>query len=190
MRVRRRRSHVTVALATQVTCVKESIGAVFDKSGVYRYRLWRHWDPALPKLCLVMLNPSTADASNNDPTIARCVKLARDWGYGGVEVVNLFAYRATSPRDLWQSEDPVGPSNDRYIKHAAAHTDACVVAWGNLPPTRIARAKSVLRMLSSHKLLCPGVTKLSHPRHPLYLSSDALLEQFAGYESAAASASV
>lgn len=164
--------------------MKEQIGAVFDKSQTYRYRLWRTWDPALPKLCLVMLNPSTADAENNDPTISRCINLARTWGYGGVEVVNLFAFRSSSPRELWQSEDPVGPSNDRYIKYAAAHADACVVAWGNLPPGRIARAQNVLNMLKAHKLLCPGVTKLSHPRHPLYLASDVRLERFDGYENA------
>lgn len=162
--------------------MKESFGAVFDKSGAYRYRLWRHWDPALPKLCIIMLNPSTANAEQNDPTISRCINLAKEWGYGGVEVVNLFAYRATNPRDLWQADDPVGPSNDRYIKYAAAHSESCVVAWGNLPPTRLARAKSVLQILRARKLLCPGVTKLSHPRHPLYLSSQVQLEEFCGYE--------
>lgn len=162
--------------------MKESFGAVFDKSGAYRYRLWRHWDPALPKLCIIMLNPSTANAEQNDPTINRCINLAKEWGYGGVEVVNLFAYRATNPRDLWQAADPVGPSNDRYIKYAAAHSEACVVAWGNLPPTRLARAKSVLQILRARKLFCPGVTKLSHPRHPLYISSQVKLEEFGGYE--------
>lgn len=162
--------------------MKESVGAVFDKTGEYRYRLWRHWDQTLPKLCIIMLNPSTADAEHNDPTIARCVNFARDWGFGGVEVVNLFAYRATNPRDLWQAPDPVGPANDRYIKHAAAHSGACVVAWGNLPPTRVSRARSVLQLLGARKVLCPGTTKLSHPRHPLYLSADVSLEEFSGYE--------
>lgn len=170
--------------------MKESIGAVFDKSGAYRYRLWRHWDPALPKLCIVMLNPSTADAQQNDPTITRCINLAREWGYGGVEVVNLFAFRATNPRDLWQAADPVGPANDRYIKYAAAHSEACVVAWGNLPPTRLPRAKAVLQILGARKLLCPGVTKLLHPRHPLYLSSDVQLQAFKGYELVAAKIAV
>lgn len=129
-----------------------------------------------------MLNPSTADAVQNDPTISRCINLAKEWGYGGVEVVNLFAYRATSPRDLWQAGDPIGPANDRYIKYAAAHSESCVVAWGNLPPTRLSRAKAVLQILGARKLLCPGVTKMSHPRHPLYLSSQVQLETFSGYE--------
>jgi hypothetical protein len=162
----------------QLWCkLKESFGAVFDESGRYRYRLWRRWDPSLPKLCVVMLNPSTADATVNDPTITRCMNLASSWGYGGLEVVNLFAYRSTSPRGLWRAEDPVGPHNDEHIKRALAHCSACLLAWGNLPSSRLERARNVLKMAASgKKLFCLGMTKMQQPRHPLYLTSDVALE--------------
>jgi len=157
--------------------MKELFGAVFDESGNYRYRLWRRWDPSLPKLCFVMLNPSTADATSNDPTISRCVNMASRWGYGGLEVVNLFAYRSTRPRDLWGADDPVGTHNDLHIKRAAAHADACLLAWGNLPPSKIARSRAVLKILQARNLYCLGFTKMNQPRHPLYLTADVQLEQ-------------
>lgn len=156
---------------------QEPFGAVFDESGHYRYRLWRRWDPSLPKLCFIMLNPSTADAVKNDPTISRVVALAQNWGYGEVEVVNLYAFRATSPRDLWQSQDPIGPANDRFIKRAVNHADACVLAWGNLPPARLERARKVRKLLAGRRLFCAGMTKSKQPRHPLYLPVNAVLEQ-------------
>lgn len=158
--------------------MKESFGAVFDESGKYRYRLWRRWSPGLPTICIIMLNPSTADCSQNDPTISRCINLASKWGYGGIEVVNLFAFKSTSPRNLWQSTDPVGPHNDTHIKLAASRSDTCVLAWGNLPSGRLERAKQVLRLLSGKKIRCLGLTKLNQPRHPLYLSADVELEEF------------
>lgn len=126
-----------------------------------------------------MLNPSTADCTDNDPTISRCVNMAMSWGYGGIEVVNLFAYRSTKPRELWQVEDPVGGHNDVHIKRSAAHSEACVIAWGNLPIARMERAKQVLKLLSGKKMFCLGMTKLNQPRHPLYLSNSVQLEQFA-----------
>lgn len=159
--------------------LKESFGAVFDETGNYRYRLWRRWDPSQPALCFIMLNPSTADCTENDPTIARCINMAMSWGYGGIEVVNLYAYRSTKPRDLWQCADPVGIHNDVHIRRAAAHCAACVIAWGNLPPGRIDRSKNVLKLLAGKKLYCLGLTKLNQPRHPLYLSSTVDLEDFA-----------
>jgi hypothetical protein len=159
--------------------MKESFGAVFDESGAYRYRLWRRWEQGLPSVCFVMLNPSTADATNNDPTISRCVNMAAASGYGGLEVVNLYAYRSTKPRDLWAAEDPVGPHNDEHIKRALAHSAACVVAWGNLPPARLERAKDVIKLIGSKEAFCLGMTKMQQPRHPLYLSSEVPLEHFA-----------
>ncbi len=158
--------------------MKESFGAVFDESGSYRYRLWRRWNSSLPSLCFVMLNPSTADATSNDPTISRCVNMASKWGFGAIEVVNLYAYRSTRPRDLWQADDPVGLHNDSHIKRAVSRCRSCVVAWGNLPPARLERAKTVLKLLKGKKLLCLGLTKLQQPRHPLYLIETSKLEDF------------
>ena len=88
-------------------------GADFDPTGVYRYSLWREWDARAPAVAFVMLNPSTADAGKDDPTIRRCASFARSWGYGSLEVVNLFAYRASEPKRLRQTPDPIGPANDR-----------------------------------------------------------------------------
>ena len=128
-----------------------------------------------------MLNPSSADCTENDPTISRCINMATSWGYGGIEVVNLFAYKTSKPRDLWQANDPIGIHNDLHIKRAAAHCSACVIAWGNLPVGRIERSKSVLKLLTAKKLYCLGLTKLHQPRHPLYLSSVVELENFAAH---------
>lgn len=147
----------------------ESFGAVFDDSDKYRYRLWRRWNPTLPSVCIVMLNPLTADASTKDPTIDRCALLAEKWGFGGIEIVNLFAFRATRPRDLWQADDPVGPHNDEHIKRAVSHVKACLVAWGDLPPGRLDRTKSVLKLVAGKQLFCLGMSKLHQPRHPLDL---------------------
>src|SRR5579862_6473284 len=93
-------------------------GAVFDHSGKFRYSLWRHWDDELPRVCFIMLNPSTADDLHNDPTIARCVSYAKRWRFGSLEVVNAFAYRATDPSKLARVRDPIGPLNDQYILKA------------------------------------------------------------------------
>ena len=76
-------------------------GACFDSTGAYRYRLWREWDVSKPSVTFVMLNPSTAGAKDDDPTIRRCLSFARSWGFGRLEVVNLCAYRATSPKGRW-----------------------------------------------------------------------------------------
>ena len=108
--------------------------------------------------------------------------MAQRWGFGGIEVVNLFAFRSTKPRDLWTADDPIGPHNDLHIKRAAAHCQACVLAWGNLPIGRLDRARSVLKLLAGKKLLCLGMTKQQQPRHPLYLLSETDLEPFCNIE--------
>lgn len=134
----------------------------------YRYRLNRTWDESRPPVCWVMLNPSTADAETDDPTIRRCMGFARDWGHGGIVVVNLFAWRATDPRKLCMAGDPVGPENDRHIIDACAG-ELVVVAWGTNAPA--ARASEVLRLIKDNALMIRhlGKTKGGHPRHPLYV---------------------
>ncbi len=104
--------------------------AVLSPDGVYRYQLVREWDRARPRVAFLMLNPSTADATQNDPTIRKCIAFARSWGCGSLEVVNLFAFRATDPRELGRCGarvDPVGAENDGYIL-AAARRASVVVA--------------------------------------------------------------
>jgi hypothetical protein len=153
-------------------------GAVFD--GVYRYLLWREWDPGVPRLAFVMLNPSTADATSDDPTIRRCIGLARIWGYGALEVVNLFAYRATHPRELRKANHPVGSENDQYILDAARRVDKVVLAWGNHGAWRD-RDKAVLGLLSGiENLCCLAVTQAGQPHHPLYVSNKVMPVPYEG----------
>lgn len=141
----------------------------------YRYRLGRRWDPTLRDVEMdvwVMLNPSTADGRVDDPTIRRCIAFSKAWGAGGLHVVNLFAYRATNPKDLGWVEDPVGPENDEQITAAVARaTDTggrVIVAWG-AHPDAAARAEHVASFLDAVPLVCVGVTKAGAPRHPLYV---------------------
>ncbi len=141
-------------------------GAIFDPTECYRYRLWRTWDAAAPRLVFVMLNPSTADAEVNDPTIRRCIDFAKTWEYGHVEIVNLFAYRTPHPNYLKTVADPVGIDNDRHLQQAQAQADQVVVAWGN-HGNWLGRDRQVLSLLNP-PLYCLGITKMGQPRHPLY----------------------
>lgn len=152
-------------------------GAVFDQSELYRYWLWREWNADLPRLSFVMLNPSTADADRNDPTIRRCIQFAKTWGYGAVDVVNLFAYRATQPRILRQAKAPIGQENDRHLQTVCDRADAIVLAWGNWG-SMYGRDRSVLELLDGQSAFCLGVTRSGQPRHPLYVRGDTLPQQF------------
>ncbi|MDN5892863.1 MAG: DUF1643 domain-containing protein [Nocardioides sp.] len=146
-------------------------GAVLSDCGRYRYRLTRDWDTTQPRATFVMLNPSTADATVDDRTISRCITYAMDWGMGGLMVVNLYAYRATDPDDLWLVEDPIGPLNDQHLGEvlSGAQGGPVVAAWGvNAKPERIAQ---VLRYAGP--LTALAVTKDGQPGHPLYLPKTA-----------------
>ena len=144
--------------------------ATFDPTRAYRYHLDRTWDPVGPVVTFVMLNPSTADADVLDPTVRRCVGFARAWGYGSLQVVNLFALRATDPGDLLRAPEPVGAANDRAVVDAATGADRVVVAWG-VRGTHRDRASDVGALLVGHgvRIHALGTTKDGHPRHPLYL---------------------
>ena len=91
-------------------------GAVFSPNGVYRYSLSRVWKREKGLVLFLLLNPSTADANVLDPTLRRCMSFAEAWGYGGILVGNIFALRSTDPQFLYLSRDPIGPTNDFYIK--------------------------------------------------------------------------
>lgn len=135
----------------------------------YRWLLWRAWDPDLPSMVWVMLNPSTASATRDDPTIARCVGFAKAWGYGRIDVVNLYALRATKPRALWTHPDPVGEHNDRWIRRATQRAGLVVAAWG-AHGERGYRAAHVAAWLGDlHPVYCLGTTRSGQPRHPLYV---------------------
>jgi hypothetical protein len=144
--------------------------ATISACGTYRYDLRRRWDPAKPTCLFVMLNPSTADATADDPTIRRCVGFAAGWGYGELIVVNLFASRATDPADLRKHRSPVGPANDATIAAQARRADFHVAAWGMYGALH-GRGAEVRRRFTEwgiplHHL---GLTREGHPRHPLRL---------------------
>lgn len=144
--------------------------AILSDCEKYRYMLRRVWDRKKPVCLFIGLNPSTADATEDDPTIRRCVRFADDWGYGTLMMGNLFAFRATDPKQMISAINPVGPLNDRWLKEIAKGCGIVVAAWGNNGSLN-ARDHEVRRMMpvQMHHL---GLTKNGQPRHPLYLKAD------------------
>jgi hypothetical protein len=132
---------------------------------LYRYSLVRVWNEKLKSVVFIGLNPSTADEENDDRTIRRCIGFAERWGYGGIIMLNLFAYRATKPRDMMAFAQPIGEENDKYLKELCCGLDV-IAMWGNAG-TYLNRDKSVLEMLPN--IQCLGVTKAGCPKHILYL---------------------
>jgi len=153
--------------------------ARFSEDHRYRYLLTR--ELGSNSTCVfVMLNPSTADADHDDPTIKRCIGFAHREGFGRLEIVNLFGYMATEPASLFAAEDPVGADNDSEIAQALTRADVVVVAWGNHGENDSTRTNIVLALIadSGKPIMCFGLTSKGHPRHPLYLRSDAELIPF------------
>jgi hypothetical protein len=145
--------------------------AVLSDCGTYRYELRRSWDTHGPWCLWVMLNPSTADAALDDPTLRRCRGFSRSWGYGGIVVVNLYALRAPDPRQLRAHPDPVGDRNDDHIHAAVLDADVVVCAWGGhrVAARRAGVVTGILRSAGTHLgVHCLGVTTSGAPRHPLY----------------------
>lgn len=146
--------------------------ATISACGTYRYTLARIWDESKYCLPIVMLNPSTADADKDDPTIRRCIRFARRENFGGIYVVNLFAARSASPLLLSRLMDPVGPENDHWLRVVKDVAKACgnpiLCAWGAHPMV----LSSVAYVLRGAELVCLGKTVTGFPRHPLYVPSD------------------
>lgn len=149
--------------------------AQISPCGQYRYTLTRgpltpYPDRGTALFC--MLNPSTADATTDDPTIRRCRGFADRWGCNGIAVVNLYALRSKDPRALWEHGDPVGAENDYWLRQLARECGGVVCAWGtNARQDRVRMAVDTFRSVGAN-LLCLGTTKAGHPRHPLYVSGD------------------
>lgn len=159
-----------------------STWARLSDCGTYRYELGRRWAPG-PSLWWVMLNPSTADAEVDDPTIRRVVRFSSDAGFGAAVALNLFALRATDPRTLDGHPDPVGPDNDDALRAAAAEAlrdgGRVVCAWGaKRVPGRVSAV--LAGPLRDGDLWCLGTTKAGHPRHPLYVPGAQPLVPFRG----------
>jgi hypothetical protein len=144
--------------------------AVYSDCEAYRYALTRTWDTAGDKVLFVMLNPSTATEVQNDPTVERCERRARALGFGAFRVCNIFAYRATDPKDMRAQSDPVGPENDTAILEGSEWADAIVCAWGT-HGEHLARGPAVEALLRAQPkpLSHLGLSKAGHPKHPLYI---------------------
>ncbi|MEM0954386.1 MAG: DUF1643 domain-containing protein [Pseudomonadota bacterium] len=132
----------------------------------YRYALWRIWDNQRPAVMFIGLNPSTADATRDDPTLVRCMGFASDWGYGGVYTTNLFAWRATEPAEMKRAAAPVGRDNDRVILATASKVDRVIAAWGN-DGAWLGRSTALRALLPDLYYL--RLNAGGEPAHPLYL---------------------
>lgn len=143
--------------------------AVYSDCERYRYLLTRRWSEG-PRALFVMLNPSTATEVQNDPTVERCERRARALGYGAFRVTNIFAFRATDPKVMRASGDPVGPDNDRAILDGVDWADSILCAWGNhgLHMNRGDEVAALLRSTGA-ALSHLGLTGQGQPRHPLYV---------------------
>ncbi len=154
-------------------------GAQLSDCGRYRYTLWRWWENT-GKVCrFIMLNPSTADASEDDPTIRRCIDFAKREGCGSVLVVNLFAFRATSPEDMMKADDPVGPDNSSAIAWALGDSGPApdgpfIAAWG--ARGTFGGAGEAMKKRLAGRGLCFGLTANKQPKHPLYIRADQPLQ--------------
>lgn len=144
-------------------------GATFSDDCAYRYRLWRRWDEG-DTLGWVLLNPSTADETESDPTLTRCIDFSKRFGYGSLVIVNLFGYQTSEPSEMKQREDPVGPENDEHLRTVCEAVDTIIAGWGNSGEHE-ERAITVAQMLEG-KLHALAVNQTGHPRHPLYVSKD------------------
>ena len=143
--------------------------ATFSEDRKYRYTLYREWNQQKGMVMIIGLNPSTADETKDDPTIRRCLNFAKDWGFGRLMMVNLFAIRGTDPQILKEVSDPIGPQNDFYLKSMAEKSDLIIGAWG-VDGVYKNRGVTIKKLIPD--MNCLGITKNGQPKHPLYLKKD------------------
>jgi len=145
-------------------------GAQFSECRKYRYALWRTWREDCHAM-FIGLNPSTADETQDDPTVRRCIGFAKAWGFGGIYMLNLFAYRTTNPKELRLVEEPIGNENDGFLKMYHIKEGLTIACWG-IWGTYMNRGEKVIELLGKENLSCLGLTKSGQPKHPLYLKGD------------------
>lgn len=153
------------------------MNAVISEDERYRYLLQREWPRTMFEqtriVCWVMLNPSTADATEDDPTIRRCAGYSMSWGFSGFDVVNLCAFRATDPKAMLAltRSERTGPDNQGHVWQAMMRASAVVFAWGAHGDDLVEEVTIVvdLALAANHRAVCLGVTKTGQPRHPLYM---------------------
>ncbi len=150
---------------TDTKTIEQMAGAKFSECRRYRYSLWRVWDTTKPKIMFIGLNPSTANETKNDPTIRRVIEMAKAWGFGGVYMMNLFAWVSAYPEELLKCDDPVG-ENDDYLTNVSEMVKEIVFCWGAFKEAE-QRANYVKLMFPYAKALI--INKDGSPRHPLYV---------------------
>ena len=145
----------------------------------YRYALTRVWELETSQVVFVMLNPSTATEVQNDPTVERCERRARTLGFGGFQVINIFAWRSTDPKKMRVAKDPIGPDNDKTIMKACRWGDQIIAAWGT-HGSHLNRGSEVEKILrkSNKPIFHLGLSKGGHPKHPLYIAYSQKLEKW------------
>ena len=149
---------------------------MFSPDRAHRYTLWREFDLTNHAYVqFIGLNPSTADEVEDDPTVRRCIDFAKRWGYGALCMTNIFAFRATDPRDMKAHPEPIGRDNDSWLRQVAAGAGLVVAAWG-IHGAFMGRGQAVSAYLPGLK--CLGVTKDGSPRHPLYVKAQTPLQDF------------
>jgi hypothetical protein len=147
--------------------------AILDKDRKYRYMLKRQWGERNDNFInFVLLNPSTANETIDDPTIKACIKFAQNLNYDGFYVTNLFALRTKSPKVLKRNRNPIGEQNNKYIKKYAHKSKLVIVAWGN-HGNLLNRDNEVLKILSRIQTPhCLTITQSGNPKHPLYINKE------------------
>ena len=143
--------------------------AIISKDKKYRYVLLRKWDDSKKMVMIIGLNPSIADDVNDDPTLTRCISFAKLWGYGGIYMLNLFAFRTANPKLMQNTKEPIGLENDKYLIEYSFKCDKVVCAWGN-GGTYKNRSNEIKSKLSN--LYYIALNKSGEPSHPLYIKSD------------------
>ena len=156
-----------------MSTIKKS--AVFSPCRKYRYSLTRSWNSAEGYVLFIGLNPSIADEIIDDPTLIRCINFAKDWGYGGLIMVNLFAYMSTHPTDLKKAKLPIGKNNNKHILKNHQKSQLTIAAWGN-DGHFLKRDKEVLKIINNP--MCLNINKSGQPAHPLYQKKDQELINF------------
>ena len=163
-------------------------GAEFSDDRVYRYRLFRRWpipEARIPYIAVFIgLNPSTADENVDDPTIRRCAGFAKRLGCAGLDMLNLFSYRATDPKAMKAAEHPIEPAgtwhNDTVIREVEPNPETIIIAAWGTHGSHLDRDKEVMHLLRHRSVHCLGTTKDGFPRHPLYLKADSPLKRYNG----------
>lgn len=148
--------------------------AAFDKTGKYKYYVYKQWNESKPNLMVIGLNPSSSKCQLSEPTVRRCMKIANELGYGGLYMVNLFSFITSDPNDLDKINDPVGKENDKFIEECAKKCKKIVFAWGSITDLK-GRDKKIL---ADYEGYCFGRNQDGNPKHPLFLKRKVKLVRY------------